>query len=51
MKIFKRKKWYNKRVNRWNGKDMVQATGWITLMTTALAGLPFIGYLIKEKLD
>lgn len=51
-KFFGRKKnWFNKKVNRWTGADMVHATGFVTLLTTMICGLPFVGILVKEKLD
>lgn len=47
----KKKNWMNKKVQKWNGKDMLKATTALTLVCSAIAGAPFIGLVIKEKLD
>lgn len=50
-RFFGKKSWLNKRCNRWNGKDMLKATTALTVVCSAIAGLPIVGVLIKEKLD
>ena len=51
MKIFRKKNWYEKKVQKWTGRDMVRATGFIIIVTTAFCSLPIIGCLLKEKFD
>lgn len=46
-----RKKWYSKRVTRWNGRDLLEGSVVLTLITTTLVSIPFIGALIKEMID
>lgn len=43
----RKKNFWNKKVKSWNGKD----TTLFTVFLTTLTALPFIGILIKEKLD
>ena len=46
-----KKKWYNKRLKNWTGRDMVAGTTFMTVILTALCALPFVGMWIKEALD
>ena len=50
LNMFKKKKWYQKRVSKWTGKDLLQGTLITTLLTTVLASIPIVGYCIKEEL-
>ena len=49
--MIKRKKWYNKKVQKWTGRDMIEGSIVLSIITTALMAIPVIGVLIKENLD
>lgn len=50
-RIFGKKNWMNKKCKQWTGRDMVKATAALSFVCSAIAGAPFIGVIIKEKLE
>jgi hypothetical protein len=49
--MFRKKTWWNKKTQKWNGRDMFKATLTMTGIVTLLSCIPIIGVWIKEELD
>jgi hypothetical protein len=46
-----KRRFWDKKVQKATWGDLLKGSLLITGLTTLLAGIPFIGYLIKESLD
>lgn len=44
-----RKKWYEKKVTKWTGRDLFAGTTFMTVVLTTLCSLPLVGMFVKEK--